>query len=160
MAKAAPKKMTAKERHAQMSQEIESTVKEKREELARKGLVDIDLNPVDVIQRAIDDTAGDYAIMRAIMDEYETPQEAFRKRPFLAEYSASLRSEMTKYATLALNYNLAERQVRLREVEVAILGRLLKHTLEEIGVPAETIRQLPKALERNLVALQEELPHS
>lgn len=130
------------------------TMREKRADLAKRGLVEHGLNCFDVLQRAVDDTATDYMMLQEVLNELGSPWEAAAEKPIMYQMMVDLRAEMTKYSALAIQHNLAARQAQLSEVKVALLGRVLKTALQELGVTEDQIKKIPAILEREVNAMK------
>jgi hypothetical protein len=69
-----------------------------------------------------------------------------------------LASEAAYFNTLALQYNIADRQTRTREAEVLMLGTLLSHVLrhEDVNLPEKKIRTIMRLLPEKALEIQEE----
>jgi hypothetical protein len=124
-----------------------------KSEILKKGIVEHNIQPEDALQRAIDDTTGDYLLLRSriraeIGDDSDRLQEFFDHE--LYPEAERLKSQMAQLSTIALQYKLADRNMRLDESRTALLAFTLQRTLEQLGVEYEVIRRVPGLMMKNL----------
>jgi len=124
--------------------------------MVQNGIVDHGINPYDVIQRAIDDTTTDYLLLRRQIDkDTQGSPELLVDHP-LTPYMEQMREAMVRYATFATQYDIQRRQLKLSESRVALLSATLRDVLQDLGLPHEQIREVPRLLINQLKATDEQ----
>jgi len=131
-----------------------NTIKRLRAQLVSNGVVELNIDPTDALQRAIDDVTTDYMLIRQqihaeLADDPDRLDEFFEHE--LYPEAVRLRQQMSQYATYAIQYKLAERHIRLSETRTALLACTLQTTLEELGIDYDTIKRVPGLLMKNLM---------
>jgi hypothetical protein len=118
--------------------------------MVQNGIVDHGINPYDCIQRAIDDTATDYLLLRRAIDrETHGDPNKLEDHP-LYYFMEHVREAMVRYSTFAMQYDIQKRQLKLSETRVALLAHTLRQVLLPLGVDPDTIRQVPRMLIQQL----------
>lgn len=128
-----------------------------RAAMVQGGIVEHGINPYEVIQRAIDDTATDYLLLRRAIDEDTKgdPNKIVEHR--LYDHMEHMRESMVRYSTFAMQYDIQKRQLRLSETRVALLATTLRTVLTELGLNPDQIKRVPQLL---IEAIQAEEPRS
>jgi len=117
-----------------------------RNAMIQNGIVEHRINPYDVIQRAIDDTATDYLLIRrAIEKDSHGDPEQLTDHP-LFPYMERMREAMVRYSTFAMQYDIQKRQLKLSESRIAMLAVVLKTVLHNLGLNQEQIQAAPGML--------------
>lgn len=114
--------------------------------MVQNGIVDHGINPYDCIQRAIDDTAGDYLLLRQRIDRDTHGDPTKLEDHPLYYFMEHVREAMVRYSTFAMQYDIQKRQLKLSETRVALLAHTLRNVLTTLGVDQDTIRQVPRML--------------
>ena len=119
------------------------------------GLVEHGLAPTQVLQRLIDDAFIEYAVE----DQAAKDAEADGKKHSHTLLRA-LRKDAAYFASLALQYNIADRHARQEEIRTQLLATLLQQVLRDpsINLPEQKIRRIPALLEARATSLQNSLP--
>lgn len=127
-----------------------------RTALVQNGIVEHGLNPYDVIQRAIDDVALDYMLLRKTIDkDSQGNPEKLTNHPLYMDMEHA-RECMVRYSTFAMQYDIQKRQLKLTESRIALLAATLRVVLQNFGIPQDQIRNVPRLL---IDALQQETPY-
>lgn len=114
--------------------------------MLKKGIVEHRISPYDVIQRAIDDCATDYLLLRQRLEsKHQGNIEDMTDDP-LYEVMARTREAMVRYSTFAMQYDIQLRQVKLSEARIGILGATLRTVLQNMGMPHDQISKVPQLL--------------
>lgn len=122
--------------------------------MIRNGIVEHRISPYEVIQRAIDDCATDYLLIRQRLEKDSNGNiETLTDHP-LYEVMEKVREAMVRYSTFAMQYDIQLRQLKLSEARVAILANTLRNVLTGLGVNQDVIRQVPRLLIAQLEAEQ------
>lgn len=131
----------------------ERTLTSLRKEILRRGITESNLAPEEVLQRAIDDAATDYLLLRntirAELGDDPDNVEGFFNHP-LFDVAERMKAQMAQLSTFAMQYKVQERSMRLSESRTALLAFTLQRTLEQLGVEHETIIRVPGLLLKNL----------
>jgi hypothetical protein len=114
--------------------------------MVQRGIVDHGINPYDVIQRAIDDTALDYMLIRDQIDKDTHGDPNKLEGHPLYEFHERVREAMVRYSTFAMQYDIQKRQLKLSESRVALLATTLRNTLITLGLTQDQIKAVPKLL--------------
>lgn len=127
-----------------------STFDALRSAMIRGGVVEHRVPAFDVIQRAIDDTFTDYALLRQRIerDSGGNIEEAI-DHPLYPTMERT-REAMVRYSTFALQYDIQRRQLALSEARVGILAATLRNVLTGLGLNHDQIQQVPKLLIKEL----------
>lgn len=122
-----------------------------RAAMIRKGIIEHGISPYDAIQRAIDDVTTDYLLLqRHIRKEAENSKkfnkhQAYVEHP-LYDHMLHLRECSVRYSTFAAQYQMEQRRAKLSETRIAVLANTLRTVLENMQLPQDTIRQIPRLL--------------
>lgn len=117
-----------------------------RTAMVQSGIVDHGINPYEVIQRAIDDTTFDYLLIRKQIDK-DTHGDPYKITAHpLYDHMEHIREATVRYSSMAMQYDIARRQLRLSESRIALLAHTLKEVLPKLGVTQEQIKQVPQLL--------------
>jgi len=125
-----------------------------RDRAVKAGLVEHGLKPTEVLQRLIDDAFIEYAIEdQEIKDAQAKGQKAATTR------LRQLRKDAAYFASLALQYNIADRHARQEEIRTQLLATLLQQVLRDptINLPEAKIKRIPALLEARAVSLQDSI---
>lgn len=136
-------------------------LEELRTRAIQAGLVVHGLNPVEVLQRLIDDAFIAYALAQQEADEYLTStsnnlldQKVIRNNENRAR---ALRREAAYFAGLSVQYNLQDRQTKVQEARlglmVTVIQRVLRHP--DIDLPPEKVRQIPRLMQKTLHTMRQ-----
>jgi len=117
-----------------------------RRAMIANGIVEHGINPYDVIQRAIDDTATDYLLLRRRIDKDTHGDPTQLVEHPLYEYMEHMREAMVRYSTFAMQYDIQRRQIRLSETRVALLANTLRQALPALGLTPDQIKEVPRLL--------------
>ena len=117
-----------------------------RQAMIANGVVEHRVNPYDVIQRAIDDTFTDYALMRQRIeaDSKGNIKKAV-EHPLYPDMERA-REAMVRYSTFAMQYDIQLRQLKLGEARVGVLAATLRTVLNGLGLHHEQIQKVPRLL--------------
>lgn len=126
-----------------------------RKAMLNNGIVEHRVSPYDVIQRAIDDCATDYLLMRQQIERDSGGNIKKATEHDLYYDMERIREAMVRFSTFAMQYDIQMRQLKLSEARVAILATTLRTVLTNLGVNQEVIRQVPKMLIEQLVSEQQ-----
>lgn len=127
-----------------------------RTALVQNGIVEHGLNPYDVIQRAIDDVALDYLLLRRTIDkDADGDPEKLTSHDLYMDMEHA-RECMVRYSTFAMQYDIQQRQLKLTESRVALLAASLRVVLINFDIPPERLREIPRML---IDALAENTPY-
>lgn len=113
--------------------------------MLRHGIVEHGINPLDALQRAIDDTTIDYLTLRRYIDQRSDNPEEQQTHP-LQDRVHYLREAMVRYSVFATQYRIQEAQQRISEARTALLATALKEVLTRLNLPPDTINQVPRLL--------------
>jgi len=117
-----------------------------RAAMVQQGIVDHGINPYDVIQRAIDDTATDYLLLRRQIDrDTHGDPDKLVTHP-LYDHMEHIREASVRYSAMAMQYDIQKRQLRLGESRIALLSHTLKEVLTALAVPPDQIKRVPTLL--------------
>jgi hypothetical protein len=131
-----------------------------RNAMIEHGIVEHRLNPYEVVQRAIDDTATDYLLLRRRIERDTGGNiKRFVDHP-LYDHMVSTREAMVRYATFAMQYDIARRQIQLSESRIALLADTLRTVLTSLGMNKDQIAQVPKLLIAAVTERQEQIDHN
>jgi hypothetical protein len=120
--------------------------------MLKKGIVEHRISPYDVIQRAIDDCATDYLLLRQRLEsKHHGNIEDLTDDP-LYEVMTRTREAMVRYSTFAMQYDIQLRQVKLSEARIGILGATLRTVLQNMGMPHDQISKVPQLLIEQITA--------
>jgi hypothetical protein len=117
-----------------------------RSAMLKKGIVEHRLSPYDVIQRAIDDCATDYLLLRQRLENTHHGNIENMTDDPLYPVMERVREAMVRYSTFAMQYDIQMRQLKLSEARVGILGATLRTVLQNLGLPHDTINRVPQLL--------------
>jgi hypothetical protein len=122
-----------------------------RDKAVRAGLVEHGLSPVRVLQRLIDDAFVDYSMEQTRIRELEA--QGVRTTTSKLQ---RLRKEAAYYASLAMQYNIADRQTKAQEAQTQLLATLLQQTLRhpDINLSEAKIKKIPALLEEQAQSMQ------
>jgi hypothetical protein len=131
---------------AELYSEKYTTFDALRVAMVRNGIVEHRISAYDVIQRAIDDTFTDYALMRQRIERDSHGDILAAVEHPLYPYMEKAREAMVRYSTFAMQYDIQLRQLRLSEARVGILAATLRNVLQTLGLDHDQIQQVPKLL--------------
>ena len=114
--------------------------------MVQSGIVDHGINPYDVIQRAIDDTSTDYLLLRRKIDRDTQGNPTKLVNHPLYDYMEHTRECMVRYSTMAMQYDIQKRQLKLTEARTALLSYALKEVLTNLNLPPDQIKRVPQLL--------------
>lgn len=127
-----------------------STFDALRVAMLRGGVVEHRVSPFDVIQRAIDDCATDYLLLRQRLErKHHGNIEEMTDDPLYAVMER-VREAMVRYSTFAMQYDIQLRQLKLSEARVGVLAATLRNVLNGLGLNPDQVRQVPQLLIREL----------
>lgn len=123
-----------------------------RKQAVTSGLVEHGLKPWQVLQRLIDDAFIDYATEQADINHREQ-----QGKPITRHRLLKLRRDAAYYASLALQYNIADRQTSAMEAQTQMFATLLQMALRdpEINLTERKIRKIPALIEAKARELQQ-----
>lgn len=116
-----------------------------RTAMVQNGIVEHGISPYDCIQRAVDDTTTDYLLLKRHIEKDATTVEAVLEHP-LYDHMEHMRDCMVRYSTMAAQYDIQNRQLKIGESRIALLSATLREVLMTLGLPDETIKQIPAML--------------
>lgn len=114
--------------------------------MVQYGIVEHGLSPFDVIQRAIDDTATDYILVRQRIDKDTNGDPTKLEDHPLYYFMEHIREASVRYSTFAMQYDIQRRQLKLSESRVALLAATLRTVATQLGLTPDQTRQIPKLL--------------
>jgi hypothetical protein len=131
-----------------------------RAAMVQNGIVDHGINPYDCIQRAIDDTASDYLLLRRKIDRDTHGDPTKLEDHPLYYFHEHVREAMVRYSTFAMQYDIQKRQIKLGETRVALLAHTLRSVLTGLGIDQDTVREVPRLLIQQLQIEQTKSEHT
>ena len=131
-------------------------LREMRNRAVKAGLVEHGLKPTEVLQRLIDDAFIEYAV-----EDQETKDRQAKGRKVATTRLRQLRKDAAYFASLALQYNIADRHARQEEIRTQLLATLLQQVLRDptINLSEAKIKRIPALLEARATSLQESINH-
>jgi hypothetical protein len=122
-----------------------------RTEAVKSGLVPHGIDPVRALQTVIDNAVFRY------LGEVATNEKLRADGAVLSDRrERSLEKDVAYFATLAMQYNLADRQVNVAEARIALMVRVISEAAAEIGIPREQVKLLPAAMQGALQRMRDE----
>lgn len=125
--------------------------------MIKSGVVEHRISPYDVIQRAIDDTFTDYALMRQRIERDSKGNIVEATDHPLYPTMERAREAMVRYSTFALQYDIQRRQLALSEARVGILANTLRNVLANLGLNHDQIQKVPSLLIAQLKAGEKDI---
>jgi len=122
-----------------------------RDRAVKAGLVEHGLKPTEVLQRLIDDAFIEYAL-----EDQEVKDSQAKGQRTATTRLRQLRKDAAYFASLALQYNIADRHARQEEIRTQLLATLLQQVLRDpsINLPEKKIKRIPQLLEARATDLQ------
>lgn len=131
-----------------------------RASMVQNGIVEHGVSPFDCIQRAIDDVAMDYMLIRRKIDlDTHGDPNKLEDHP-LYFFHEHIREAMVRYSTFAMQYDIQKRQLKLGETRVALLANTLRTVLSKLNLPPDQIREIPRLLINQLELEQANAPRN
>jgi hypothetical protein len=116
-----------------------------RAAMVQAGIVEHGISPYDCIQRAIDDVATDYLLLRRKIDKESSNIEEQIEHP-LHDYMEHLRECMVRYSTFAAQYDINNKNLKLSEARLALLANGLREIARQLKLSDEQTKQMPAML--------------
>lgn len=141
-------------------------LEELRTRAVQAGLVEHGINPINVLQRLIDDAFMQYMLAQQDYDNYTVDHPELGKiidarNPKLAELRRlenrvrAYRREAAYFSGLSVQYNLQERQTQVAEARIQLFMHALQQTLRhpDIDLTPDKVKLIPGIMKQKLAEL-------
>lgn len=129
-------------------------LEELRTRAVQAGLVEHGLNPIDCLQRLIDDAMIAYILHQQEADAYltSTPKPDPKLIKQYETQARSLRREAAYFAGLSVQYNLQDRQTKVQEGRLILMVELIQRVLRhpDIDLAPDKIKEVPRLMQQSL----------
>lgn len=141
-------------------------IQDLRTRAVQAGLIEHGLDPIQVLQRLIDDGFIDYMLARQEYDSFvasnETEQIKNLEHPLLKETRRlerrmlAYRREAAYLSGLSVQYNLQDRQTRVAEARIQLFMQALQQTLRhpDINLSPDKVKLIPRIMKEKLMNLR------
>jgi hypothetical protein len=123
-----------------------------RQEWVKKGLVKKGVNALEALQMVLEQSTERYMLL--VTQRHQFLDNGLEWAPSAQAQLFAEEKAVAYYSMLALQYDLAERTVRMSEMEMLVMGRLLSHVLmEHYGIDWSEAKKAPGYLNAALDSL-------
>jgi hypothetical protein len=144
-------------------------MKEIRTRAVQAGLVEHGLDPIQVLQRLIDDAFIQYLLAQQdldgfladhpnVTDNLDTGSPYVKEARRLENRVRAYRRESAYFSGLSVQYNLQERQTQVAEARIALFMQAMQQALRhpDIDLPPDKYKLLPGIMQKALQDLRSE----
>jgi hypothetical protein len=123
-----------------------------RDQWVKEGVVQHGVSPEQALQRVIDDSTFRYLTECKINDDRRDAGEIVSDRR-----ERNLAKDVAYYTTLAMQYNIADRQTKVQEGRLVLMLELLQRACRhpDINLPYDKVKLLPRIMKDELAALRQ-----